>query len=62
MDRHLIAVNQDYELDHVCQLFGCTRDRVREAVEKVGNSRRKVYKYIRETYPPASAEPLNIEG
>jgi hypothetical protein len=53
MDRHLIAAEQDYELDYIVKKlkaegYDLGRDDVRTAVLAVGHSRRKVYKYLRE--------------
>lgn len=53
MDRHKVATQQDYELDHVVKKLSAEgydlgRDDVRTAVVAVGHSRRKVYRYLRE--------------
>ncbi|HEU4901188.1 MAG TPA: hypothetical protein VFT06_00310 [Flavisolibacter sp.] len=53
MDRHLVASEQDHELDYIIKKLSAEgydlgRDDVRTAVLAVGRSRRKVYKYLRE--------------
>jgi len=37
-DRSLINLNQDYELSYWTGKFGCTKEELREAVRRVGNS------------------------
>jgi hypothetical protein len=41
-DRSKINVHEDYELSYWSKKFGVTRDRLREAVKKVGPSATKV--------------------
>jgi len=53
MDRHLININQPYEVTWVITRMAqyaikVSSDQVRAAVKAVGNSRRKVYAYLAE--------------
>ena len=38
-DRSRVSGSEDYELDHVAQKHGISRDQVRELVERFGNDR-----------------------
>jgi len=49
MDSYLIS-NQAWELDYVAQKFSIGRKDVRAAIKAVGNSRRKVYNWIRQNF------------
>jgi Protein of unknown function (DUF3606) len=46
-DRERVNVNQDHELRSWAQKFGVTRERVREAVQAVGDRADKVEDYLR---------------
>ena len=46
-DRKRINVNQDHELRNWAQKFGVTSERVREAVQAVGDRADKVEDYLR---------------
>lgn len=53
MDRHLIAADQPHELDTAVQKmkkegFTTSREEVRQLAKQFNNSRRKIYKAIRE--------------
>jgi len=41
-DRAKVAGGQDYEVNYEARKTGASKDRVREAVKDVGNSRKKV--------------------
>lgn len=45
-DRAQIDGNSDYELDYVAQKLGVSREKVREAIQAVGNSREAVESYL----------------
>jgi hypothetical protein len=46
-DRKRINVNQDYELQDWSKKFGVTKERLKEAVQAVGDSAEKVEKYLK---------------
>ena len=46
-DRKRINVNQDYELQDWSDKFGVTKERLKEAVEAVGDSAKQVEKYLK---------------
>ena len=46
-DRSRISLNEDYEVRYWCKKFGVTPDKLREAVEKVGNSADAVEKELK---------------
>jgi len=46
-DRGRVAGNEEYELNYLAQKLNVSVDEVRQAVEKVGNSREKVEEYLR---------------
>lgn len=46
-DRAQIDGNSDYELDYVAQKHGVSREKVREAIKAVGNSREAVETYLK---------------
>ena len=47
-DRERINVNQDYELRDWAKSLGTTPERVKEAVQAVGDRAEKVREYLRE--------------
>jgi hypothetical protein len=46
-DRTRINVNQDYELQDWSKKFGVTKERLKEAVQAVGDSADKVERYLK---------------
>jgi hypothetical protein len=46
-DRQRIAIDQDYERRDWARSFDTTEDKLREAVQAVGNSADKVREYLR---------------
>lgn len=46
-DRAQIDGNSDYELDYVAGKHGVSREKVREAIQAVGNNREDVEKYLK---------------
>ncbi len=46
-DSSQIDGNSDYELDYVAKKHNTSREKVREAIDKVGNSRDKVEDYLK---------------
>lgn len=55
MDRMMIS-QQEWEIDYIASKFGISRKQVREALKVTqSRSRRRVYSYIRDTYPVASS-------
>jgi hypothetical protein len=46
-DRKRINVNQDYELRDWSDKFGVTKERLKEAVQAVGDSADKVQEYLK---------------
>ena len=46
-DRKRINVNQDYELQDWSKKFGVTKERLKEAVQAVGDNAEKVEKYLK---------------
>ena len=46
-DRGRVASDEEYELNYLAQKLNVSVDEVRQAVEKVGNSREKVEEYLR---------------
>ena len=46
-DRKRINVNQDYELQDWSKKFGVTKDRLKEAVQAVGDNAEKVERYLK---------------
>lgn len=45
-DRSKIDGNEDYELSYLQEKLGVSREKVRQAIEAVGNSRDKVEEYL----------------
>ena len=45
-DASRIALGEDYEVEYWTGKFGCSRDRLEEAVKAVGNSADAVEKYL----------------
>ena len=37
-DASKVNLNEDYEMRYWCKKFGCTREQLRDAVEKVGTA------------------------
>lgn len=55
LDPNLVAISQKYELDYIVGKFKkegtkITSKDIREAVKKVGRSRRKVYGWLRDKF------------
>jgi hypothetical protein len=46
-DRKRININQDYELQDWSDKFGVTKERLKEAVEAVGDSAKQDEKYLK---------------
>lgn len=46
MDPHLVS-KQDWELNYLLRKFNCKRSDLKNAIKAVGNSRKKVYQYLR---------------
>lgn len=45
-DSTRISLSEDWEVDYWTERFGVTRDRLREAVQQVGNSTDAVGRYL----------------
>lgn len=45
-DRDRVAAGQEWEVNYMTQKFNVTAEQVREAVEKVGNSRNKIEEFL----------------
>jgi hypothetical protein len=45
-DRRFISLEQEHEVRDWARSLGCTEDRLREAVEAVGNSAEEVRRYL----------------
>jgi len=45
-DANLINLNEDYEIRYWCEEFGCSREDLADAVQKVGNSAARVKEYL----------------
>jgi hypothetical protein len=63
-DRAKVSVSEAHELRHWCAKFGCTQRELREAVDAVGHSAKKVGALLaarpRPAPPPATAqEPVD---
>lgn len=52
-DRDLISLEEKYEVSGWCRSLGCNATELREAVEAVGPSARKVRAYLFEKHGPA---------
>lgn len=46
MDRRLVS-QETWELQYLIKRFSCTANDIKQAIKEVGNSRKKVYKYLR---------------
>ena len=46
-DRDRISLSEDYEVRDWAESFGVSEDRLREAVQAVGNSAEKVREYLK---------------
>ena len=45
-DRAKVDGHEDYEVSYLQEKLGVSRDKIREAIEAVGNSRDKVEEYL----------------
>ncbi|RFM27283.1 DUF3606 domain-containing protein [Deminuibacter soli] len=45
-DRSQVAANQDYELKYLADKYLVSKDAVKQAIQQVGNDRRKVEDYL----------------
>lgn len=45
-DRERVASNQDYEIDYLSGKLGVSAEKVRQAIQAVGNDRKKVEAYL----------------
>jgi hypothetical protein len=45
-DRSRVSANEDHELRYMAQKAGVSTDEVRNAIQQVGNDRRKVEEYL----------------
>ena len=46
-DRRLVNANEPYELKHVQEQLGVSREEVLEAIQEVGNEREKIEEYLK---------------
>jgi hypothetical protein len=46
-DRQRVAGNEEYEVQYLAEKLNVSAEEVREAIEKVGNSREKLEEYLR---------------
>lgn len=46
-DRNQVAVGESYEVDYIAKELGVSRQEVEAAIEKVGNSREEISKYLK---------------
>ena len=46
-DRNQVAVGESYEVDYIAKELGVSRQEVEAAIEKVGNSREQISKYLK---------------
>ncbi|OOG18801.1 hypothetical protein BWD42_02235 [Sphingobacterium sp. CZ-UAM] len=46
-DRNQVAVGESYEVDYIATELGVSRHEVEAAIEKVGNSREEISKYLK---------------
>ena len=46
LDARRININEPYEVTYWCNKFGCTEQKLKEAVKKVGDSVEAVKKYL----------------
>lgn len=46
-DSSKVDGNSDYELDYVAQKLGVSREKVKEAIQAVGNSREKIEDFLK---------------
>lgn len=46
-DRSRVSGSEEYELQHMAKKLNVSTEEVRNAIEKVGNSREKVEEYLR---------------
>ena len=54
-DRERINVNQDHELRHWSQKLGVTPDKLKEAVQAVGDDAEKVQQHLRKSVSDSAA-------
>lgn len=46
-DRSRVSGSEDYELQHLAEKLNVSTDEIRNAIEKVGNSREKIEEYLK---------------
>jgi predicted DNA-binding protein YlxM (UPF0122 family) len=46
-DRDKVAAGQDYEISHLASKMEVSQQQVKDAIEAVGNDRRKVEEYLK---------------
>jgi len=46
-DRSRVSGSEDYELQYLAEKLNVSTEAIREAVEKVGNSREKIEEYLK---------------
>ncbi len=46
-DRNQVAGGESYEVDYIAKELGVSRQEVEAAIEKVGNSREEITKYLK---------------
>ncbi|WP_343558938.1 DUF3606 domain-containing protein [Sphingobacterium sp.] len=46
-DRNQVAISESYEVDYIAKELGVSRQEVEAAIEKVGNSREEISKYLK---------------
>ena len=45
-DKSRVAENEEYEIQYLVQKTGASAEQVRQAIQKVGNEREKIEKYL----------------
>jgi hypothetical protein len=48
-DRNRVAGDENYELSYLQEKLGVSRERIREAIEAVGNNREKIEEYLKKS-------------
>jgi hypothetical protein len=46
-DRSRVSAEEEYEIKHLIQASGASREAVMEAIKQVGNSREKILEHLR---------------
>lgn len=46
-DRSRVSDSEEYELQHIAEKLNVSREEIRRAIEKVGNSREKIEEYLK---------------